>query len=98
VVTGISDHRFDRRKDRFWRSLQRQNDNFLLFPAIRGQLARATIADEVIGRIPVLDNVESPADLPLKLSGGKVIAEKARLFSLTKLGNALYVGCVTWRS
>ena len=47
--------------------LQRQGDHFLLFSAIRGQFALTTIADEVIGRVPVLDDVESFVDLPLKL-------------------------------
>jgi len=38
---------------------------------------------EVIGRVPVLDDVESLVDLPLSLLRSKVIAEKDRLFSLS---------------
>jgi hypothetical protein len=56
--------------------LQRQGDHFLLFTAIRGQFALTTIADEVIGRVPVLDDVESFVDLPLNFSRSEVIAEK----------------------
>jgi hypothetical protein len=52
--------------------LQRQGDDFLLFSAIRGQFALTTIADEVIGRVPVLDDVESLMDLPLNLSRSKI--------------------------
>jgi hypothetical protein len=57
-----------------------------MFPAIRGQFALTTIADEVIGRVPVLDNVESFVDLPLNLWRSKVIAKKRRLFSLADFG------------
>jgi hypothetical protein len=56
--------------------LQRQGDHFLLFTAICGQFALTTIADEVIGRVPVLDDVESFVDLPLNFSRSEVIAEK----------------------
>ena len=66
--------------------LQRQGDHFLLFSAIRGQFALTTITDEVIGRVPVLNDVESLVDLPLNLSRSKVIAEKDRLFSLPNFG------------
>jgi hypothetical protein len=67
--------------------LQRQGDHFLLFSAIRGQFALTTIADEVIGRVPVLDDVESFLDLPLNFSRrSEVIAEKDRLFSLSNFG------------
>jgi hypothetical protein len=66
--------------------LQRQGDDFLLFSAIRGQFALTTIADEVIGRVPVLDDVESLMDLPLNLSRSKIIAEKDRLFRFSNLG------------
>jgi hypothetical protein len=68
--------------------LQRQGDDFLLFSAIRGQFALTTIADEVIGRVPVLNDVESLVDLPLNLSRSKVIAEKDRLFGLPNFGNS----------
>jgi hypothetical protein len=63
-----------------------QPDRFLLFSAIRGQFALTTIADEVISRVPVLNDVESLVDLPLNLSRSKVIAEKDRLFSLSNFG------------
>ena len=71
--------------------MQRQGDHFLLFSAIRGQFALTTITDEVIGRVPVLNDVESLVDLPLNLSRSKVIAEKDRLFSLPNLGKC-FVG------
>ena len=66
--------------------LQRQGDHFLLFSAVRGQFALTTITDEVIGRVPVLNDVESLVDLPLNLSRSKIIAEKDRLFSLPNFG------------
>jgi hypothetical protein len=47
--------------------LQRQRHDLLLFAAVGGQLALAAIADEVIGRVPVLDHVEPLVDLVLSL-------------------------------
>jgi hypothetical protein len=44
------------------------------------------MAVEVIGRVPVLDDIESLVDPPLNLSQSKVIAEKDRLFSVSNFG------------
>src|SRR5262245_11583967 len=52
---------------------------FLLFAAVGGQLALAAIADEVIGRVPVLDHVEPLVDLVLSLPRGQVVAEEDTL-------------------
>jgi hypothetical protein len=50
--------------------LQRQRHDLLLFAAVSGQLALTAITNKIIGRIPVLDHVESLMDLMLGLLRG----------------------------
>ena len=64
--------------------MKRKHTDFLVVCAVRGHLAPFTEEDEIVGAVPVFDDVEALVDITSKLQRSEVAAQENCLLSFAE--------------